>query len=380
MVPSAQENRAIHRPVVLEGPADFPAPEAEALAPAQELEVQEGVDAPMAKFGANAERHDARLVDAPEPAHEPPETERKQPTAAHLRERLIDVQKGQTEGDRPPVDLRDHRALRLPLEQRPELLGRVDELGLGERDEPPVASPRGVVDLHGPPDLGRVVPEVHRTHDDAGALPHDLGHAPDLLGNRLTRPDLPGIEILRLGEAEALEQPGVVRRVVRHSDHRRLVEALDQEAALLVGGVRRGTAHDLHATRGEPARGGGEQRVGDGAIVLALETAEEPDPVVVKLVVRVIDDRLDAAHRPAGAPGQEERAVSVAEERVASPVEQLAVLAPQRWHEVRTAPVKTVREVDELAPGLAFFGGDDLEGRHLPSVARRRRRRAPDIY
>src|SRR5206468_4171295 len=168
-------------------------------------------------------------------------------------------------------------------------------------------------------------------------------------------------------------------RVVRHPDRRRLVEAFDQETALLVGGVRRGPAHDLHPARGEPARGGAEQGIGDRPIVLALEAAEEPDPIVVELVVRVIDDRLDAPHRTAVAPGQEERTVGMTEEWVARPVEQLAVLAPERGHEVRELLVETIREVDELAPGLSFLGRDDLESRHRPSVARRRRG-APDIY
>src|SRR5262249_49013349 len=264
------------------------------------------------------------------------------------------------------------------LEQRPELPGGVGEFGLGERDESPVTSPRGVVDVHGPTNLGRVVREVHLTHDDAGTLPHDLGHAPDLLGNRLTgRLGLPGVEILGLGEAEALQQRGIVRWVVGHPDHRRLVEALDQEAALLVGGVRRGAPHDLHPGRGEPTGRGVEQGVSRLPIVVTFEAADGADPVVVELVVRVIDDRLDAPYRPTGATGQKERSVGVTEERVASPIEQLAVLAPQRWHEVWQLSVEAIRKVDELAPGLSVFGRNDLDRRHRLSVARRGRG-APD--
>src|SRR5262249_41343557 len=107
-------------------------------------------------------------------------------------------------------------------------------------------------------------------------------------------------------------------------------------------------------------------------MVLAFEAAEEADPVVVELVVRVIDDRLDTPHRPAGATGEEKRSVGMTEERVASPIEQLAVLAPQRRHEVRQFSVEAIRKVDELAPGLPLFGRNDLDGRHRLSVARRR--------
>ena len=146
---------------------------------------------------------------------------------------------------------------------------------------------------------------------------HQLGDARDLVGDRLVRAYLPGEQVLRLREAEALEQRGVVRWIVGHPDHRRLVEPLDEETAFLVGRVRRRAPHDVHPARGEPARGGFEQRARHGRIVLALEAAEESDPVAVKLVVRVVDDRLDAADRTAVAARQEERRVRMAEERVA---------------------------------------------------------------
>src|SRR4029077_4179390 len=102
------------------------------------------------------------------------------------------------------------------------------------------------------------------------------------------------------------------------------------------------------------------------------------DPVVVKLVVRVIDDGLDAPDRAPVAARQEERRVGMVEERVAGPVEELTVLAPERGHEVGLPAVETVRKVDELAPGPALLDRHDLERRHRPSVARRRRAR--DIY
>jgi hypothetical protein len=98
----------------------------------------------------------------------------------------------------------------------------------------------------------------------------------------------------------------------------------------------------------------------------------------VELIVRVIDDGLDAANRTAVTPREEERSLGVLEEWMARPVEQLAVVAPERRHEVGPLAVETVRKIDELAPRPALLDRHNLERRHRPSVARRRGAR--DIY
>src|SRR4029077_16523979 len=96
-MPAAQQTRAVHRPIVLERPADLGAVVAEAPALAQELEVEEGVHAAMAILGPDAERHDARLGNAPQPGEQRPEPEREEAPAAKPRQRLIDVEDGQAE-------------------------------------------------------------------------------------------------------------------------------------------------------------------------------------------------------------------------------------------------------------------------------------------
>src|SRR5207302_11396847 len=123
---AAQADRSIHHPIVLQRPADFCASIANALASTQQLEIQESVDTTMAKFGSYAERHDASLVDTPQPAGESPEPEREEASTPHPRERLIDVQDGQTKADRAPAHLRQQRPFREALESRAELVGRVN--------------------------------------------------------------------------------------------------------------------------------------------------------------------------------------------------------------------------------------------------------------
>jgi len=79
---------------------------------------------------------------------------------------------------------------------------------------------------------------------------------------------------------------------------------------------------------------------------------------------------LDAADRSAIAPGQKEGAFCVAEEWVPALVEQVATLPPEGRHEVRMVSMEPIRKVDERAKGTPRLGGNDLERRHWPSVAR----------
>ena len=88
-MPAAQQNRAVHRAIVLQSPADLRAAEAEAPASAQKLEVEEGVDAAVAKLGPDAERHDARLADAPQTAQQSPEPEREEAPAPEAPRRGV---------------------------------------------------------------------------------------------------------------------------------------------------------------------------------------------------------------------------------------------------------------------------------------------------
>jgi hypothetical protein len=90
----------------------------------------------------------------------------------------------------------------------------------------------------------------------------------------------------------------------------------------------------------------------------------------MKLIVRVIDDGLDAADRLAASAGEEQRAFGVTEERMVRLVEQIAPLPPKGRHEVRVVSIEAIREVDERAKRIPGVGGNDLERRHWPSVAR----------
>lgn len=114
----------------------------------------------------------------------------------------------------------------------------------------------------------------------------------------------------------------------------------------------------------EPPSGTCEQRVRHGPIIFTFEGAEEPDPVVMEAIVCVIDDGLDAADWMAVTLGEEEGSLGVEEERMAPFVEQVSVLPPERGHEMRTVPVKTIWNVEEPAKSPPGVGRNDLERWH----------------
>jgi hypothetical protein len=83
------------------------------------------------------------------------------------------------------------------------------------------------------------------------------------------------------------------------------VEPVHQEAALVVHGKRRRPAHGVEPAGPEPLGRGGEEGVGHGLVVYALEEAEEAHPVAVGLVVQAVGDRGDAPDDLAAALRQE---------------------------------------------------------------------------
>ncbi len=114
-----------------------------------------------------------------------------------------------------------------------------------------------------------------------------LGHGRDLVvgalgaGRHLADVVLPRVDVLELGVAGLLDEAALVAVVVRHHRHRRVVEALDQAAQLLVDGERHRPAEPLHPAALDPGLGLGEQRAGDLGVVDGVEEAEHAGVVMV---------------------------------------------------------------------------------------------------
>ena len=101
-------------------------------------------------------------------------------------------------------------------------------------------------------------------------------------------------------------------------DLRAELEALDEQAALVVGREVERADHVVAAALAQPGEGGVDQRRGDLGVVLALEEAELPPVVVLDLVEALVDLGGDPADDAAVAAGEEVLGVGVLEEGVAA--------------------------------------------------------------
>ena len=112
-----------------------------------------------------------------------------------------------------------------------------------------------------------------------------------------------------------------------------------------------GPAHGVETARPKPGFCRGEELRRGFRIVLALEEPEEPDAIVVKLVVRAILDGGDAADGASVAQREKQLAVGRAIERIVLRIERVANGDAQRRHPLRViAPIIDLpREIDEPA-------------------------------
>ena len=126
-----------------------------------------------------------------------------------------------------------------------------------------------------------------RPHADVVTLDDLLGDRPQLLADFRQHVDVApeGVHVLGLAEAVVLQQPRVIGRVVGHHEGRRGVEAVDQQAHLVVQRRIGRPAEAVDALIGKPLPHGVQQAVGHLLIVDALEEAEEAAALVVALVV-----------------------------------------------------------------------------------------------
>src|SRR5262249_5966305 len=160
--------------------------------------------------------------------------------------------------------------------------------------------------------------------------------------------------------AARLEEVGQVRRVARHHQRRWLLEAVDEKAALVVGGRTDGSTQQRYAAGAMPDLDRVQEPLADLRVIHALEEAKEAGPLAVQCGVRRTVDRGDAPERDATLSRQEELSARLAPEWVALAVEQLLQIGAQHRHETRIAAPQAIRQLDELAPLPARGHGVNL--------------------
>ena len=154
-----------------------------------------------------------------------------------------------------------------------------------------------------------------------------------MTGLTLSRPVMCSSHISRsiaLAMPGALEQRRVVAVRPRREDQRRALVALEQHAALVVGGEVGRPDHAVAALPAQPLLGAVEQRRRRLRVLLALEEAEPAPAVLLEALEVVVDLRRDPPDRAPVAQRQEVLGAAVLEERVLAPVEELLALEEQR--------------------------------------------------
>ena len=154
------------------------------------------------------------------------------------------------------------------------------------------------------------------------ALHHLLRDALQAFGQFHIRRHLAGhgeaVHVGVLDQAGLLDVALVTRRVPGHQQHG-APEALDEQAAFLVGGEGLRAAQGLVAAAADEIAGGIEEGGGGLLVVEHVEGAEPADAFVVDLVVAVVDEGGDGADRLRAAPGDEVLALHVAPGGASSP-------------------------------------------------------------
>jgi hypothetical protein len=218
------------------------------------------------------------------------------------------------------------------------------------------------------------------------ALPHVPDGDPvlglDLVGHLVDRVSEP-VALLQLAQRqppdqqvdllpvpERLEPLPVVGRVPGLEDHRVPVVALDEDAALVVGGEVHRPEQPLAASLPHPGLGRVEERGEDRGVAVGLDEAELAVVAALVLVPAPVDLGGDPADRLplAVAPGEEVLRLGVVEEGVLGAIEESASLGDQWRHPGRT-PVEAEGELDEAGQIAPAADRPHLDG-HGPDATR----------
>ena len=252
--------------------------------------------------------------------------------------------------DRFPLALGDERPLL--VDHLFQQFGVELDLGFGRRHEAPVVGPGLVVDLGEAPHLLREVAlvDVADRHPflAQGVFRGGVDRGVELVAFlQLAERQIPHQKVDRLAVAGAFEQVAVEPRVPVLENHRPDVVTLDQEPDLIVCCEVHRPEQALAAVAPQPLLGGGEECIGDLAVVDRLEESEHPVFAALELVPAAVELGGDPADRHPVALGKEVLGLGVLEERVLLSVQELHPVKDQRRHPLRMVTVEIEGDLDE---------------------------------
>jgi hypothetical protein len=191
------------------------------------------------------------------------------------------------------------------------------ELLLRHGNESPVPLPGRIVDLPDPLHLGVEILHVDGTNGDAVADASALSATRSIFFMSMRwRCCSQAYRSLDTFRSPTFHQSRIVLRIVGHHDHRVGIEAFHQHAAFVVGGRIHRAAQKLGAAVEHPLARALEQGIGDRRVVDALEEPEKAGVLLMKTIMRLIEDGRHPAHHLAIFFGQEKLGFGVGVERV----------------------------------------------------------------
>lgn len=136
-------------------------------------------------------------------------------------------------------------------------------------------------------------------------------------------------------------------RCVAGQHDRRAVDTGDQNAGAIVIGKAERAAHQRHATLAEPRSRRIEQALRHGILIQDLKEAKGADRLVRAAGRGAVGQGGDGAHDPPLPPGQKERHLGLAEQRVLGRGQVGHPLGDQGGHPVAVATVDLPGETDK---------------------------------
>ena len=249
------------------------------------------------------------------------QTQQADPPVETLEQR-IDV--GKDDADRRGFVLVIDEESQVGIREGHHALLHVPHLLIAQGNEAPVGGPGIIVDILDPGKLGIRILETKGADLNAFFSGYPSRQTIHPLGKPGIALNQEGDQVLLFGETARLGQSGVVWRIVSHHQRGRIIEALDEQPDLVIGGRVERPPDESHALLAGPRLHGGKEGRSRRRIVSAFKESPNAHLFAVELIIAPINDARDPAHRLRTTPGQKKLAFGRRPKRVPAGIQQPA--------------------------------------------------------
>jgi hypothetical protein len=292
------ERSGVHRFVVFEHPRELGPIVSGLCSGFVGAIVEDRVNTPVAIIGVHAHQQDAGTVDLLQSEEQFENACGEETAILDLLEENMHIRQCKAETDRLSVrGLREVDKTRIV--DKLQRLRHELEFAVCHGNEAPVLFPRGIVDFEDPVHFAPEIILVEGTDAQRQAFFKRFSDTDHAI-RELPLEHLIGYHVLCLQHPPRFHESIIVRRVVRHHEHRRRIEALDQHADLVIDGEVHRPANGIEAARLQKTARVVEERAGNIRVVDRIEESEESDFVLMELVMQAVEDGTNPSEDFAG--------------------------------------------------------------------------------